>query len=119
MILGLQVIALLFSLIMLYFVYLHYRRKELNNMEFVLWGIIWLGAISIIIYPQFFGRFAKSIAISRAFDLAVIAGFIVIIPIVYTSHIEVKRLKRRIEDFIRNESLQVDLEKKKRKKKNA
>lgn len=105
MIIGLQVISLVFALIMIYFAYLHYRRGDLNGFEILFWLISWIGAVLIILFPNVFTIFAGTIAISRAFDLAVIGGFIVIIPLVYSSYVKTKRIERKLEDFIRSEAL--------------
>ncbi len=114
MILGLQVIALIFALIMIYFSYLHYRKGDINGIEILFWLIAWVGAILIIFFPNIFSAFAKTIAISRAFDLAVLGGFIIIIPLVYSAYIRSKRIEKRVEEFIRQESLK-DLEIRKKK----
>ena len=105
MILGLQVIALIFSLIMIYFSYLHYRRGEINGLEILFWIIAWMGAIFIASFPEIFRAFSATIAISRAFDLAMIGGFVLVIPIVYIVFIRTKRLEKKLEEFIRSESL--------------
>ncbi len=105
MILGLQIIALVFALIMIYFAYLHYRRSEINGFEMLFWLIAWIGASLIVIFPEIFRLFSSTIAISRAFDLAVLGGFILIIPLVYLSYVRSKRLEKKMEDFIRSESL--------------
>lgn len=105
MILGLQVIALIFSLVMIYFAYLHYRRGEINGLEISLWLIAWVGAIFIALFPEIFRVFSSTIAISRAFDLAMIGGFILIVPIVYSSYVRTKRIEKKIEDLIRKDAL--------------
>lgn len=105
MIVGLQIIALIFSLIMIYFAYLHYRRGEMNGIEILFWIMAWTGAIVIAVFPEIFRAFSATIAISRAFDLAMIGGFILVIPITYLSYIRTKRLEKKFEEFIRNESL--------------
>lgn len=107
MILGLQVIALVFSIIMVYFAYVHYRRREINKLEISIWLAVWIGAILIVLFPSIFSGFAGVIAISRAFDLAVIGGFILIIPLVYSSYIRTKRLESKIEKLVRDEALKV------------
>lgn len=101
MILGLQVIGLIFALIMIYFAYLHYRRREINGIEISFWIIAWVGAIVIAIFPDVFRNFSARIAIFRAFDLAMIGGFILVIPMVYISYVRTKRMQKKIEDFIR------------------
>lgn len=105
MIAGLQIIALIFALIMIYFSYLHYRRGEMNGMEILFWIAAWLGAIFIAIFPEIFRTFSATIAISRAFDLAMIGGFILIIPVTYIAYIRTKRLEKKFEEFIRQDSL--------------
>lgn len=105
MILGLQVIALIFALIMIYFAYLHYRRGEINGLEILFWLIAWISAIFIAVFPASFRAFSATIAISRAFDLAMIGAFILIIPIVYISYVRTKRMERKIEELIRENAL--------------
>lgn len=105
MILGLQVIALVFSLIMIYFAYLHFRRNEINALELLFWFAAWMGATFIAIFPEVFRAFSATIAISRAFDLAMIGAFMLIIPTVYISYVRTKRIERKIEDLVRKEAL--------------
>lgn len=105
MILGLQVIAVIFSLIMIYFAYLHYRRGEINGFEISFWFMAWISAIFIALFPGVFRIFSATIAISRAFDLAMIGGFMLVIPLVYVAYIRTRRIEKKFEEFIRNESL--------------
>lgn len=105
MILGLQVIALVFSLIMIYFAYLHYRRGEMNSLEILCWLFAWIGAVFIALFPEVFRVFSATIAISRAFDLAMIGGFMLVIPIVYSAYIRTRRIEKKLEDLIRKDAL--------------
>lgn len=105
MILGLQIIALIFALIMIYFAYLHYRRGEINGIEILFWLVVWIGAIAIILFPVAFKTFSETIAISRAFDLAMLGGFILIIPLVYLSYVRANKLEKKLEEYTRNEAL--------------
>lgn len=104
MIIGLQIIALLFGLIMIYFAYLHYRRGEINILEISFWVLGWIGAIFIAMFPEIFRTFSATIAISRAFDLAMIGGFILITPLVYMSYVRTKKIERKLEELIRDEA---------------
>ena len=98
MILGLQAIALVFSLIMIYFAYLHYRRGEINGLEIAFWFIAWIGAIFIALFPEIFRMFSATIAISRAFDLAMIGGFILVVPLVYMAYVRTRRIEKKMEE---------------------
>lgn len=105
MILGLQIIALIFALIMIYFAYLHFRRGEINGLEILFWFIAWIGAIFVALFPEVFRVFSATIAISRAFDLAMIGGFMLVIPIVYSAYIRTKRVEKKLEELIRKDAL--------------
>src|SRR3989344_6288950 len=105
MILGLQIIALVFTLIMVYFTYLHYRRNEVNGIEALFLFVSWIGAILIVLFPNIFSTFSNAVAISRPFDLAVIGGVMFVIPLVYSSYVRTKRLEKRIEQYVREEAL--------------
>lgn len=115
MIVGLQIIALIFSLVMIYFAYLHYRRGEMNGIEILLWITAWIGAIFVAMFPEIFRTFSATIAISRTFDLAMIGGFILIIPLTYIAYIRTRRLERKLEEFIRENTLK-DIKDDKKKK---
>ncbi|EKD89932.1 MAG: hypothetical protein ACD_32C00112G0006 [uncultured bacterium] len=105
MIIGLQLVAIVFALIMIYFAYLHYSRGELNGVEVLSWLIIWLSAIIIVVFPDLLRTFAQTFAISRLFDLMIVGGFIVVIPMIYISYVRTKRLEKKLEDYIRKETL--------------
>lgn len=105
MILGLQVIAVIFSLIMIYFAYLHFRRGEINGLEILFWFVAWSSAIFMALFPEVFRIFSATIAISRAFDLAMIGGFMLVIPLVYIAYIRTKRIEKKLEELIRKDAL--------------
>jgi len=105
MIIGLQLTAIIFALIMIYFAYLHYSRGELNGIEILSWSIIWFVTIGIVVFPELLKTFAATFAISRVFDLMVIGGFIVVISLVYISYVRTKRLEQKVEQFVRENSL--------------
>ena len=105
MIIALQLVAIVFALIMIYFAYLHYSRGELNGVEVLSWLIIWLSAIIIVVFPDLLRTFAQTFAISRLFDLMIVGGFIVVIPMIYISYVRTKRLEKKLEDYIRKETL--------------
>jgi hypothetical protein len=105
MILGLQIIALIFALIMIYFAYVHYKKGDINGLEMLFWMVAWVGAAVIILLPEVFTTFARTIAISRSFDLAVIGGFILVIPLVYLSYVRTKKLEKKLEELVRADAL--------------
>ncbi|HJY98729.1 MAG TPA: DUF2304 domain-containing protein [Patescibacteria group bacterium] len=105
MIIGLQIVAILFAFSMVYFALLHYKRGELNGAEMFSWLAMWVAAIVIVIFPELLRSFAKTFLVSRVFDLMVIAGFILVISMVGGSYIRTKKLEKKFEDLVRRQAL--------------
>ena len=105
MIIGLQIIALLFAFTMIYFAVLHFKRGELGGTEIASWLIMWTVAIIVIVFPELLQSFAKTFLVSRVFDLMVIGGFILVISMVAIAYIRTKSLEKKLEDLVRREAL--------------
>ena len=105
MILGLQLTAIIFALVMIYFALLHYKRGELNGLEIFSWVFIWLVTIFVVIFPEILRTFAKTFLVSRVFDLMVVGGFILVISMVTVSYIRTKRTQKKLEDLVRKLAL--------------
>jgi hypothetical protein len=105
MIIGLQVIALLFAFSMIYFAVLHYKRGEINGMEIGSWLLMWVFAIVVIVFPELLKNFASTFLVTRVFDLMVIAGFILVISMVASAYVRTKKLEKKLEDLVRREAL--------------
>jgi hypothetical protein len=105
MIIGLQIIAILFSFSMIYFAVLSYKKKELNGMEVISWLILWVFAIIVVVFPQLLRVFSTTFLVTRVFDLMVIGGFVLVISMVASAYIRTKRLEKKLEDLVRREAL--------------
>jgi hypothetical protein len=100
-----QITAVVFALIMIYFALLNYRRRELSNLEFYFWVIIWTAAIFIVMFPDLVKGFAKTFLFTRVFDMMVVAGFILVITMVSISYVRTKRMKKKLDEYVRKEAL--------------
>jgi hypothetical protein len=105
MIHGLQIIASLFSLFMIYLALLNYRRGELDKTEFISWTIIWSLTELVVIFPNLLRDFALNFFITRLFDLMVIGGFILVISMVSRSYLSTKKTEKKLEELIRLEAV--------------
>lgn len=103
---GIQIVAIIFALWMIYFSFLHYRRKEFTLKELILWMILWVGLIVIVIFPASVNFILKTFSITRTFDLVVIIAIVVAIGVTFRNYVIIRRLEKRIEDFVRKESLE-------------
>jgi len=105
MILGLQIIAIIFALLMIYFAVLHRRRGELDRIEIISWTTVWVVTIFIVIFPEILRTFAKTFFITRLFDLMVVGGFVLVIAMVTRTYVSTKRMEKKLEDYVRREAL--------------
>lgn len=102
---GIQIVAIIFALWMVYFSYLHFRRGEFKLIEFLFWQILWLGLVIVVIFPQSVNFILKTFSITRTFDLVVITGVVILFGISFRSYVIVRRLEKKVEEFTRSEAL--------------
>lgn len=104
MIIGLQIVAILFSFMMIYLALLHYKRRELKGIEILSWVVIWVFTIFVVIFPEILRTFALTFAISRVFDLMVVGGLILAIYVASASYIRARHIEKKFEEFVRKEA---------------
>ena len=114
MILGLQFIAVVFALVMIYFAYVNFRKREINKVEIAIWVLAWSAAIVMVLFPDTLRDFAQAFLISRLLDLMILGGFVLVIIMVAMAYMRTRRIEKKLEEFIRREALK-GLKKTKRK----
>jgi len=107
---GIQILAIIFALWMIYFSYLHFRRGEFKRIEFVLWQLLWIGLVIVVIFPKSVKFILETFSITRTFDLVVVVGIVVLFGVTFRNYVIVKRIEKKVEDVIRHEALK-DIEK--------
>ncbi len=105
MIIGLQIIGILFALFMIYFALLHYKKAELNGLEIYSWIIIWIIVILMVIFPSVVRTYAMEFAISRVLDLMIGGALILVFIMVGSAYIRVNKLEKRMEELVRKLAL--------------
>lgn len=105
MIIGLQIIALIFAFSMIYLAILNFKRGEIGRSEMVSWVAMWAAAIVVIVFPELLRTFASTFLVTRVFDLMVIGGFILVISLVSSAYVRTKRNEKKLEELIRREAL--------------
>lgn len=102
---GLQLVAIIFALWMLYFSYLHFRRGEFNRIEFFLWQVLWLGLLIVVIIPKSVNFILQAFSITRTFDLVVVVGVVILFGVTFRNYVVIKRLERKIEESVRKHAI--------------
>jgi len=111
MIIGIQIIAILFAFSMIYFALLNYRRHEIDRVEFTSWVLIWLATVLIVVFPDILRAFATQFLVARLFDIMVVGGFILVIFMVAKTYVRSKKTEQKLEELVRKEALK-DIKKK-------
>lgn len=96
-----QIIGLLFSLVMLYFTFLHYKRGEFRAEVFMFWLLLWISFAVTVIYPQSFDILVRGLKLGRRLDFFVIFGFLLLTALVYNNYLLVNKTKRSVEIIVR------------------
>lgn len=105
MILGLQIIGLIFAFSMIYFAVLHYKRKEIGKYEIISWIVVWIGVAVVVVFPELLRRFATTFFVSRVFDLMVVGGFVLVISMTTSAYLRTKKLEKKLEEIVRREAI--------------
>lgn len=105
MITGIQIVAIIFSLLMIYLTFLNLKKKELALGEALFFFLIWVGAILLTVFPKSVDFILTTFHIYRLLDLATIVGFMIIMALVFKNYLETKELKKKIEKIVREKAL--------------
>ncbi len=112
MIVGIQIIAIIFALIMIYITYVYYKRNNYGYKSLVLWISVWLAALVLVSVPRTVYGVMEVLQIERTADFFVIAGFAFFSIIIFHLFTTVKKNTQKMEELVRKLSME-----KKRKKK--
>lgn len=99
--LGLQIIATLFAVFMIYVAFLHFKRGNLQLLELLYWIGTWLLLSFFALFPKSLDPLIEKLFIARALDLVFIGGFMIMSYLGFANHMGVKSLQRDIEILVR------------------
>jgi len=105
MILGIQILGVIFGLLMAYLCFLHYKRREFGGIQFLFWEILWIGFIFVIIFPKITNILVQELSITRAMDFFIILGFMFITSLTFYNYVTISKIKRRLEEEVRRDAL--------------
>ena len=113
MLLGIQILGVLFALFMIYLTFLHQKRKEFTAKEYIFWIVIWVCFIIVTIFPKILSPIVKTLSLSRTMDLLIILGFIFVVGILFHNYITITKVQRKVEEVVRkrfsNDTLDINL----------
>lgn len=102
---GIQLVAIIFAIWMIYFSYLHYRRGEFKKTEFILWQVLWFSLIVVVLFPVSVKFLLDTFKITRTFDLVVIVSAVVLFGVTFRNYVITRRMEKKMEQFMRDEAI--------------
>jgi len=102
MVLGVQIVGMLFGVFLLYLTFLHRKKKEFTAREYVFWSFIWIVLIGVSLMPTALDFFVKRLLqIDRRLDFFIITGFLFLTAVIFYTYGIVRRNQQKIEDIVR------------------
>lgn len=101
MILGIQLVGVIFGLFMLYLTFLHFKRKEFSVNETGFWAILLIIFIIITLIPSILDPVIKTLNFARTMDLLIVLGFMFLVFSNFYVYSVVRINQRKIEKVVR------------------
>ena len=100
-----QLLGIVFGTAMLYFTFVKFKRRELNELELIMWFIGWIVLILIAIIPSILDVIIAPLNFYRRLDFFVVIGFFVLLGLGFYNYSIVKKMERKLIKFVRMEAI--------------
>jgi hypothetical protein len=107
MVVGSQIIGVIFATFMIYLTFIRAKRKEFSGKEMALWTVIWLFVLYIAFLPKTLDFFAVEVLdFARTFDLLIMLALMFLTGCIFITYAAVKKNQKKLEDTIRKLALE-------------
>ena len=103
--LGIQIIASLFAIFMLYVAFWHLKQGNLSRPEFIFWLLLWAAFVYFALFPKVLDPLLVKLFFVRRLDLLMLVAFMILAYLGFQNHIGIKSLQRQIETLTRQHAL--------------
>jgi len=100
-----QLLGVIFGVMMFYFTFVRFKKKELNMTEFGAWVVCWIVLILVAIIPNILDPFVGPLNFYRRLDFFVVFGFFILLGISFYNYGNVKKMERRMGILVRKQAL--------------
>ena len=100
-ILGVQIIGVLFGVFMMYYTFLHYKRREFRKLEYAFWLVLWALFAVVTIIPDVLDPIVKKFNFARTLDLFIIMGLLFFTGIAFYMYSTTRKNQNKLEHIIR------------------
>lgn len=100
-IIGVQLILFFFAFFMVYSLYLHWKKKDINNIVFLFWLVLWGIFTFFAFVPQILEPLLKQLFVVRVMDLGMIGTFMILTYLSIENNIRIKKYEKQLETLVR------------------
>lgn len=98
---GVQLALLGFALFMIYVLYLHWKKKEISILIFLMWLLIWGMFIVLVAFPKILQPYLNNMFTLNVVDLIMVIAFMVLTYVTIENNIKIKNYSEKMEVLVR------------------
>ena len=96
---------------MFYVTIINYKKKIINQLELLIWSLVWIGIIFLSIRPNFIDEYFSNTYNINIFYFITVLSIIFLLIFCYFNMIKIKIIEKKINTIIRAEALKKILNK--------
>ncbi len=101
----LSFLSIIFSFLMIYITSLNFKKKILNQLEFLIWNILWLLIIFLSVRPKIIDNFFLTNFNIDIFYIVSILSIISLLIFCYFNMLKIKIIEKKINTIVRADAL--------------
>lgn len=106
MILGVQILGMLFAIGISFFTYMNFKRKELNKIELTFWLTIWALFLIVVLVPNVLDFVTTTLSFSRTFDFLTLIAILFLTALTFYNYIIVNKNEKRTNELVRKVAME-------------
>ncbi len=101
-IVGVQLIVSAFGFLMLYNLFLQWKKKNIGSNGALVWLLMWGGLIWITLFPSSIEPLIKQLFFVRVFDFVAVGALVVLTYVMFENHIRINKMQQQLEKLVRS-----------------
>jgi len=101
MIVGIQILGLMFGLVMIYLTFLYYKKANYDKAGLVFWFAVWIGFMFLAMFPKTVYGIMDVLMIERTADFFYISGFLCMSVLLFYIYNMTKKNQKQLEILVR------------------
>ena len=101
MVLGIQIVGILFAIAMIYLTFHGYKRGQISKQGLGLWMAVWAALIILSAFPQIISGIGGQLNVSGTVDFLTLVSFAFFLMLMFYLHQKVNKMESKLEKLVR------------------